>query len=273
MIVRYTGGLGNQLFQYAFGKAYAKKYGCDLKFDDFSYIRDRKRKLEIDALNICRNDNINIGCKIFFNVLFYLKRTDWKIFLNENNSLPYEMLDGHFKSKYFIGYWQDVRYFRSIRSELQEEFRVKSIPERISNIYNEINNSPCTVAIHVRRGDYQQIPEYIVQDRGYFIKAIEYMKLRLENPIFYIFSDDPEWCSENLLNIDVDKVVVRGYSAIEDFALMRACKNYIISNSTFSWWPAFLSDSSIKIAPDRWYTDEIKNERVRKSLLDDFIIL
>lgn len=273
MIVRYMGGLGNQLFQYAFGKAYATKYGIKVKYDSFSYVRDKKRVYELEAFNISNTSKVNVVKQLIYNILFYLKKRTVNLFVYEMKEFEYHEPKSTDYDKYFVGHWQNEKYFESVKKELSEEFTLKIISPNINDIYKLISDNSQSVAIHVRRGDYVGLHGYILQQMDYYKRAIEIAKQKLSNPKFYIFSDDIEWC-KLYFDKSADNIhFVEGNSTAEDFMLMRACHGFIISNSTYSWWPAYLSESELKIAPLRWFVDEQTNQDVEKALLNDFVCI
>lgn len=270
MIVRYMGGLGNQFFQYAFGKAFEKKYGVKVKYDTFSYVRDKKRLYELSSFNISSNSKLNEVEQLFFNLLFYLKVKSRKIFIYEKKEFEYLELNSENLAKYYVGSWQNEKYFDSMKNELREEFTLKIMPSNIGDLYKSIISNRQSVAIHVRRGDYVGLQGYILQSMDYYKRAMDIVGQKIPEPEFYIFSDDIEWCKSNFVDTGEKLHFVEKNSTVEDFMLMRACHGFIISNSTYSWWPAYLSDSDIKIAPSKWFVDEETNQNVEKALLNGF---
>lgn len=169
------------------------------------------------------------------------------------------------KNKYVSGHFQDMRYFDSIRSILKEEFRIKT-PASVENQAMLQRLQTCNgVCLHVRRGDYLN-PYWAklnICDEAYYQKAVEEILNTVEDPVFFVFSNtskDLEWIRENyhFVNPKTGKSVPMEYVDLsnpdyEEFRLMRACKHFIIPNSTFSWWAAYLADEdSVVCAPDRW---------------------
>ena len=126
--------------------------------------------------------------------------------------------------------------------------------------------------LHVRRGDYLEISDYVVQDKEYYERAMRFCEERIPSAKFFVFSDDLEWCKD-YLNTETHCIefLSEGYSAVEDFHLMKGFRHYIISNSTFGWWPAYLSiKPGIRISPARWFQDIDINNRVQGALLKGF---
>ena len=273
VIVRIWEGLGNQMFQYAYAKALNLK-GIDVRldlanaFDDVFLIwknkhdamRDiciQKFKISLPIIDVCtygKYDYIqqNTICK---KIIFWLaKHSLWKYkFVEEFGKFHFNRrLDN--KDNYYIkGYFQDEKYFKHIRSTLLKEFVP---PEKIKisrELKNALNDNE-SVSLHIRRGDYVKLK--LSLNRLYYMKAIEYIKKIYNNPIFVVFSDDLKWVREN---IDTNSRVVYAnedgkLKDYEELFIMSRCKSNIISNSTFSWWAAWLNtyEKKIVIAPKKW---------------------
>jgi hypothetical protein len=226
------GGLGNQMFQYAFGFALARRKKTNLSLD-ISFFD------EINAATprIFELEQLCVSCKNFCNKPFYIKipkiGNKLKPFLN-----------------YFEDYFQSEKYFLDCKDEILKEFQFKEklqVPE---------GNS---AAIHIRRGDYVKFANiHLVCTPFYYESAIAYIQRKVEKPIFYVFSDDIEWCKENVKIPEpcfyIDNL---NKPSSHDMQLMSLCKHNIISNSTYSWWAAWLNQNpgKIIIAPDKWFAD------------------
>ena len=138
-----------------------------------------------------------------------------------------------------------------------------------------------SVAIHIRRGDYldvENINLFYKITKTYYLSALDYLKKNLNDKMdIYIFSDDIEWCKTEYGDLEgahfIDSTI--SDSHLVDFEIMRNCKYFIIANSTFSWWASWLSEYSNKIviAPEKWYCDEEKNEKLKAALLADVIVM
>lgn len=273
MIVRYMGGLGNQLFQYAFGKAFGEENKCKVVYDSFSYFRDKKRKYELYQFEISNKKRPFLWEIIFYNSLFYLKKDLKGYFIHENKAFIYQNIEKEDGKKYYLGYWHNTKYFNNIKNELKSEFCIKEMSDGADSLYQQIKSNIETVAVHVRRGDYVGNAGYVLQGMDYYSRAIEKVRERRGCFKFYVFSDDIEWCKKNFDNSMNDFVFVEGRTTAEDFMLMRACKNHIISNSTYSWWPAYLAEEGDKIAPIKWFTDQSANDDVREAILEGFTLI
>lgn len=277
IIVRLNGGMCNQMFEYAFGRGLSEKLNCALYFDDSGVLENRKAHVKYALGDF--NTKVQFASKeMISSVLtprFYLRRRLYKVF-----RIPFSYADTHLaeksfgydsdfekitKSSYLEGLWQSPKYFENIADKIREEFRLKREDELKKHpLYGEISNSN-SVAVHVRRGDYIKNRRYAkilyVCKEGYYRRAAEYMRSRVENPKFFVCSDDPTWVEQNL-DLGGDFTLVKSKSHFEDFFLMQSCKHNIISNSTFSWWSAWLNTNPEKVVacPDRWFTAASKND-------------
>ena len=168
------------------------------------------------------------------------------------------------KEVYLQGYWMSWKYFHKYDQQVREAFTIeKDLVNHLSNFVNEIQSSN-SVSIHIRRTDYKTDP-LMKKLKGeipvaYYQKAVTRICDQYKDVKLYFFSDDIEWVKQNLSFTElpvhyIDKTITS--SAIEDFYLMAQCKHNIISNSTFSWWAAFLNanENNMVIAPKKWYSD------------------
>jgi hypothetical protein len=275
IITKLQGGLGNQLFQYAIGRRFAIDRQTELKididfFDNQENVTPRNFKLDvfnIEASLASKADKL----KVLGNPLFQLiKRRYWKMgldlfrwnYIRESSYIFHpEVLEVE-NAVYLDGYWQCPLYFDSIRLQLLNEILPKKEFEtdKFLNKSKEIKNTN-SIAIHIRRGDYVLNPvvseQFGVCSVEYYTDAIEYISAKVENASFYVFSDDISWCKENLKNERVNIEYVSNFADYEDLMLISRCKHQIISNSTFSWWGAWLNQNPEKIvvAPNVWYKD------------------
>lgn len=267
------GGLGNQMFQYAFGRSLSINSNLDFKIDIYKMGNSNfiSRDFLLSKFNIKKNiANIEEVDKFHFNkyVDFFCR----KLFVN---NVPitdkiYEKAYFKFDSSlfnfpkdnsicYFDGYWQSFKYFSEIRPLLLKEFTlINDFNFDNQFILNKIKNSN-SVSIHIRRGDYVKDKKnnkiYNVFGLEYYEAAINYINKIVENPVFFVFSDDLDWVKSNLSILSPYYVDVNSFENPEnDLILMSSCKHNIIANSTFSWWGAWLNDNERKhvIAPKRW---------------------
>ena len=169
-------------------------------------------------------------------------------------------------NKYYDGYWQNYKYFIEYKNEILEAFRFKMpINEQSKLLAEELKNKSNTISLHVRRGDYLKAKNYAgLCGLEYYKKAIAHILANTQSPSFYIFSDDIEWCKENispLLGNNEYKYIDfnRGCDSPLDMMLMSLCHHNIIANSSFSWWGAFLNKHNDKIvcAPEKWTNTKV----------------
>lgn len=247
--IKFVGGLGNQLFQYATARRLClKKKIPFLLLGTESYTNDSLgRKFVLSSLSI-------IGSKIkidFFKKIFKPKTKLNKIFtLLRLHKYIYEqgfVLQTILEKKSLLlslsGYWQSEHYFDDIRNILLKEFVPLDLPD-----YPNWINKKNLVAIHIRRQDYINEKRYGVLTSTYYEKGILLMKSLLETPEFIFFSDDIEWCKENFTD---NKFIYCEDSNWEydylQLHLISKCKHQIVANSSFSWWGAWLNENPNKI--------------------------
>ena len=165
------------------------------------------------------------------------------------------------ENEYLTGWWQSPKYFCTVENEIKNTFKFPLLKDEI-NIQNmNMIKSTNSVGIHVRRGDYLKYPEYVnLGDSQYYTKAIERIKLQEKDKItWFIFSNDIEWCKQNLPFDGFDKCMYitnnTGLDSYKDMQLMAACKKLIIANSSFSWWAGYLNEYGNIIAPEKYFVD------------------
>jgi hypothetical protein len=246
------GGLGNQMFGWAFGRSLSLELGADLFIDDSVLaVHKIKRELTLDIFpNIELNRVDNKGLVADF--------VDFSVtYSNTYIDEIFKELDGKsIETLNMNGYFQSKKLFEKHLDVIKKDFE---LPKRALK-----DNA---VSLQVRRGDYVGNEFHEVCTIDYYNKAIEMMKSKLENPTFYIISEDPEWVIKNLqfgeLNYEIPE---RKSSKFErdDFETMMSCDFHIISNSSFGWWPAILAAREV-ISPSRWYPDKKDNEMIQSN--------
>lgn len=284
-IINIRGGLGNQMFQYAYSVFLREKYGEQIRFSQFYLKRENAgRKLSIQNLNIKELIYLNpifeklIGYYYKLKLLFYEKRVPEKngllgdqniLFLAQKGLIIsrdiYKYFDIPINSryiKYVDCYFQSEKYFIKYKDIIKKELRVnenKKINSNNKKILDMIKNTE-SVCIHVRRGDYasdQWKDVLLICDENYYRAAINYIKNKKPYSKFFLFSnshEDIEWIKKNY-KLDEDIIYVDLNNCdYEDLRLMYNCKNFILSNSSYSWWAQYLSfnNNNIVIAPSKW---------------------
>jgi len=274
IIIKITGGLGNQLFQYAIGRALSLKLDCELVLDTSFYPQQTLRKYELDKFHIkarlATKTEINragAGSGFLDRLIRKLGLTSLlhPSYIEELESIKYvKAIDNCKSGCYLDGYWQNPSYFEKYKQALCEGFTpIASISEPALKWLDKITTTD-SVSLHVRRGDYIQNTHtnsvHGTCSVEYYQKAVEHIQQQIEQPVFYVFSDDIQWCKDNFGFINNVCFVDDTKSAIDDLVLMQNCKSNIIANSTFSWWGAWLnSNPKIQIAPKNWFSSEDRN--------------
>lgn len=291
LYIQFGGGLGNQMFQYAYlysqfrnSKLIDKSLLCFMHRNT----NEDRRDFALANLNI----SLNLG-KILDenelpnNIKWYILRK--KFFRKVINNLPLNnekkiqilvkngicsISDMYYYSAslrivkeatYVEGAFQTWKYFQNYKSEIKKEFKISIKPskENIRMLF-EIQNCNA-VCVHIRRGDFINsfyAKELNVCAYDYYKAAIDYICKKIKNPVFFIFSnshDDHLWIQKNykfeqkIIHVDLDN------PDYEELRLMESCKHFIISNSTFSWWAQYLSENNSKIvvAPSKWNNNEV----------------
>jgi hypothetical protein len=281
IFIRLSGGLGNQMFQYAFGHALAKRKKTNLVIDldwfhnipsGSSYQKERLSLLNCNLSLINSNGAIHEINGVKKNTLsaYFSKK---KIIYKEKKNYIYDIkVLGVKDGQYLDGYWQSYKYFSDC-PELKEIFSPKKdLHKQTFDFLRQINESQ-SVMLHVRRGDYVTSETanqfHGIQPIEYYKKALELIRNSVSNPQIFIFSDDIPWAKENL-TLDANLTFIENIddsdNVIDELYLMSQCKHNIIANSSLSWWGAWLNEyeGKIVIAPKQWL---VKNN----SSLDDLI--
>ena len=278
IITKIKGGLGNQLFQYATGRAVASHHKLPLKLDltwfETNNLHNGYRldQLAIQAEIATENEIIKLKGEnnILFSALRKVGLFKKKSYFKEKRSSNFD--GGVFKNKflYLNGYWQNELYFSNIRESLLGELSPINSMSDLGYAYLESIEQSNSVSLHVRRGDYLNLRNIGVLGVDYYTKAVDYIRQNVENPTFYIFSDDLEWCKDSLGFLDNCIYVDRTQTEIEDLKLMSFCRHNIIANSSFSWWGAWLNQNPNKvvIAPKCWLLDDTGSSNV---ILSDWV--
>ncbi len=289
VIIKLFGGLGNQMFQYAFGRYMAWKHQTELKFD-VSFLLDRSIK---DPGHTFRDFDLGIfGIDNAFATDKEIKDFKSRVPLVKADKLLNKLLglkstyilerQFHFSpgelelpdGVYLEGYWQSEKYFKPIEDQIRQTFVVKEklLPE--SEILAAEIMSKNSVCVNIRRGDFVANPFHDILPVNYYDTAEEIIMQQVSDLHLYVFSDDLDWCYKNLkfrspFTIVADKYA--GYKYQDKFRLMSYCKHFIIPNSTYAWWAAYLAGnkSKIVIAPQKWFGDPTWNPQ--DLLLEDWI--
>jgi len=284
IIVKLMGGLGNQLFQYATGRAVALRKQVSLKldlswFDANSDATKRSFRLyhfnidfsaasasdiaEITGIN--RNDLLQPMYRLQQRLRPYYRRSVFleRYFHYDPNIFRCE------KTVHLIGYWQSFRYFEDIEGAIRNEFQISTdISPSTRSCLDEICGLN-SISVHARRGDYVSNASYrkihSALPVAYYESAVQKIAQVVKDPSFFVFSDDIAWAKDNL-NFGYPTRFVEHNNELndhEDLLLMMSCKNHVIANSTFSWWGAWLASNQNKVvvAPRTWFGTTERNPK------------
>ncbi len=275
IITEIIGGLGNQMFQYAMGYALAQHHGVEFRYDNrlfrqytlhngfelqriFKITASKATKDDIHRLIGWRSSRIGRRLVNTKRLSFMAGRHYYKERCLSFNNEVFD-LSG---VCYLSGYWQSAHYFKAFEDEIHEQFRFKP-PLDSSNekVVNKIQETAKAVSLHVRRGDYVTNPQtnagHGTCSVAYYDRALRYIEQRIENPVYFVFSDDVNWTQKNI-KIDGEHYFIShntGCDSYNDMRLMSLCNHHIIANSSFSWWGAWLNprENKIVVAPDKWF--------------------
>lgn len=280
-VVKLKGGLGNQMFQYAFAIALEQQWHDEILLD-FSYFKETSiensiiRPYELgvfqgeckpasdeDLGQIIDKSSRTLFEKIawdWFKINKYKPETN---ILRQKSAYIFEKKFLTQPAYYYDGYFQNEKYFKHCRSELLKCFSLKEpLEDKNAEILEQIKSTN-SVSIHIRRGDYVTLESantlHGLCSLDYYEKAVEYIAKKVGNsgktPHFFVFSDDIEWVRANL-KIDYPNIMIdfNQQNCHFDLELMKNCKHNIVANSSFSWWGAWLNENpdKIVIAPKKW---------------------
>ena len=273
-----TGGLGNQMFQYACARQLQLEHNGELQLNVNLFGADRfGRQYSLDACSLPDAVSVinrsakmvrligglsNYAENLVFSVMKHFGVYVWK-------GRTYQKLDCNKKKNVLFGYFQSEKYFAEYSDVIKKELKIsKPISDENRRWIEEIDGVNA-VCLHIRRGDYLK-ENLIVCDLDYYKNAVTYMKEHLENPVFFVFSDDIDWVKDNFQD-PAFRYVDNKNVDYDELRLMYHCKHFIMSNSSFSWWAQYLSDNEQKtvIAPPRWMPDD----PVTEIYMDNWVVL
>lgn len=274
VIARIEGGLGNQLFQYAAARSLADRLGCDLALDLRGLAENGDRPYQLDLYKT----RCTIADDSLLNVLpSWRSSRRGRMRSRIAHCLPglyaYPVFwpkdfsyDPRFerirRPIYMVGYWQTERYFARNRSRLLQDIQLCSPIDADHPTLDRIRTTN-SVALHIRRGDYVSNPAaanyHGICDMAYYTEALADLVTREPEVELFVFSDEPDWARTNL-GLSVPMYIVDSHAPDQghlDLELMRHCRHHIIANSSFSWWGAWLCESSGQrvYAPKQWFRD------------------
>ncbi|MFC5863970.1 alpha-1,2-fucosyltransferase [Acidicapsa dinghuensis] len=273
IILRQISGLGNQLFQYAAGRYFAKRENASLHvavdlrgsvshgyarpflLSNFS-IQSHSRTLNwLDRLMLSeRTSRINEILKRALGVQVVKEE-----FSHRYDFQPELRIEKGTKIAYLAGYWQSYHYAMQVEKELRSEFEFRvPMTGKNAEISDRIQRANWPISLHIRRGDYTLAAEgNIALPLSYYHRSMNFFRSQLNSPTFFVFSDDMKFARKHLSDDNNIEFVDHNSDATahEDLRLMSMCRHHVIANSTFSWWGAWLNrrHDKIVVAPKYWH--------------------
>lgn len=273
--VRLKGGMGNQMFQYALGLQLADKLGTNLKLDVSNLLYRNKgkdfvyRNYDLDVFRI-EGDFLarpqvlaplfNLRIKPLGQLLRKLSAGKYPVVEEPHFHFAPEILERVREGALYEGWFQSPKYFAGVEDQVQKAFtyRHELLPE--SAELHQWIQSTNSVCLNVRRTDFLTTDVLNATNEAYFQRGADHMARNLDAPHIFVFSDDIEWCRENL-KFDVPTEFVghehKGFKFGNYLRLMQSCNHFVIPNSSFAWWAAWLNTDPDKtvVAPAAWFTD------------------
>lgn len=267
-IVKFLGGLGNQMFQYAFYlnlQEHFKTVKADLK-DFKTYSLHNGFELEnIFPVKLEKASSFDLKLYLPYNRKWIWRKlrqlnSSKNTYLEENTFFSYQPnIFQDYKKRYYWGYWQHIDYINPVENHLRKDFQFPAIIDKNNNQLLKSLQNQNTVSVHIRRGDYLNEPSFVgICDLVYYQKAIQFMQEKLNDPLFVFFSNDIDWCKDHFNSLNAKFVDWNtGKESFRDLQMMSLCQHNIIANSSFSWWASWLNQNPNKtiISPKRWIND------------------
>lgn len=255
------GQLGNQMFQYASTKGISRNIGTTFTIPNHSNVvlDGLGNKLRIELFDCFKLNPDSVGI------------LETKNYIQENK---FEFDEDLFNIKFngnfsLIGYFQTDKYFQHIADEIRKDFSF--LDDIVSDCDECLDFFDSPIALHIRRGDY------LINSKNHHNLSMDYYKEALSkfknNRQVIVFSDDPSWCKEQELFLDDRFFISEGTGPYHDLYLMSKCSDFIIANSTFSWWAAWLSNSKKVIAPSKWFGPNNIHKNTKDIYCDHWIVI
>lgn len=266
IITRLHGRLGNQMFQYAAGRALADRAGVPLALDSRGAIL-RGEGVLTRVFDLKLADPVHLPPLKQTNPLRYAiwrsigQKVGAKPYFRRERGLGYNpAFEDWGDDSYLHGYWQSQKYFQNSAERIRSDFTFPAFSNQQNAEMAARIAESTAISLHVRRGDYLTFAAHVLCDQAYYDAALAKVLDGLQgDPVVYVFSDDPQWAKDNL-SLPCEKVVVDfngPETDFEDMRLMSLCQHNIIGNSSFSWWAAWLNQTpSRRVAgPAKWFGD------------------
>ena len=278
IIVKLMGGLGNQLFQYAFGRALSIEKGDKLKFDLTAYSKQGKKEFitprtyALDQFNLTdfkfasENEIMKFKTIRRYNFFgsFQAKINNYRFKTVEETAFNFHKVSNlKGKNFYFEGYWQTEKYFKHVENVVRREFVLKEAFSIEDLPITKEVRSCNSISLHIRRGDYVTSSDtnnfHGVCSLEYYAKAVDLISQKISKPIFYVFSDDIDWARQNIkVDFETKFIADLNLKDCQEMMLMSYCKHNITANSSFSWWGAWLNQNKNKmvVVPFNWFANK-----------------
>lgn len=279
---RFHSGLGNQLFQYAMGKRISEQLGVkwqidlSLQNDPYSGIGYLHRSYALNIFNISPSFHPSTSILDTVHSLNSGTLNRWlrllasgrrKIIKERHFSVDHSLITSPPDNCIYQGYWQSELYFEAIADDLRKEFTFKNqLLLRSQELFRQICSEQ-SICLNVRRREFLELSDHNVTDRNYFIRSAHTMLDLNPDAVFYVFSDDIKWCATEL-NLPFNHVIVGpehyGLNFGNYLQLMTSCQHFIIPNSSFAWWAAWLGEkeeNTIVICPLNWFASDEKDTK------------
>ncbi len=252
-VVRISDGLGNQMFQYAFAYALAKKTGVQVLIDPLFW-GTSLRKYQLEEFKVTNTKRM--VSKAWDYILGFGPRNGRRFkdryrqhLIKKKYRLIQEKQIMHYdnsmfeptESGFYMGFWQAPEYFETYYEELKKEFTRKGSISSEALKYQQLIQDNISVALHIRRTDYVRQEGNVTLRFDFYEEALQKMQELLGDFRLFIFTDDKEFVRGNFRFREY--MLVDGISDLDEFELMRQCDHHIIANSTFSWWAAYLGEN------------------------------
>lgn len=279
IISNIVGGLGNQMFQYAFGRARSLALGVPLKLDVADF-RNTQMHQGFELARVFAGKFETAAVADVQELLGWRRYWVCRRILSRRFAGPLRgahlVVEPHFAywsgsetttdNSYLLGYWQSEKYFSRFEKTIRADFTF-SAPLLGKNLDLAARIADTNaVSLHVRRGDYVSNPKTRAQhglcSLDYYRTAVDAIARRVTTAEFFVFSDDIAWAAANLVLPGTCHFVSHntGQDSYVDMHLMSLCRHHIIANSSFSWWGAWLNPGpeKIVIAPKRWFATGVE---------------
>ena len=270
VVIELSGGLGNQMFQYALYKKF-ENLGKDVVMET-SFFRSGQdlRQLELGIFpvkyrEITDKEAANIRGygyqdNIIDKIRHKLTPRNYAVYMDKIEIFQPEIFE--MDQVYLSGYWQNENYFKDIKEIISKDFVFSDELYKRNKAFCDKLENENSVSVHIRRGDYLTVENTRIHGNicteTYYVNAMKYIEERVVNPQFYIFTDDLDWAKEKYQGTNI--TIVEGNredSSYVDMFLMSRCKHNIVANSTFSWWGAWLNTNADKLvlSPPKWFNN------------------